>query len=226
MRTRRLIGCALFGAIFSLRATQAMAQVPVAGLVTGIIKKVIIALDLKVQQLQNQTIALQNTEVTLENNLHLSSLSDISGWLSKERSLYQQYYKELATVRTLIADYDEVSGIIRQQKELMSEYHSASLLFHGNQHFSASELQQMDMIYAAILQESIRNLNEAMMAVKSFLTQMSDAERLNLIHRASAGMQTNLDHLRQFNEQNSRLSSARAAEDLDRAQIRALYGLK
>jgi hypothetical protein len=34
--------------------------------VTGLIKKVIVAIDLKVQQLQNRTISLQNAEQQVE----------------------------------------------------------------------------------------------------------------------------------------------------------------
>src|ERR1700761_5995228 len=113
-----------------LVAVTCEAQIPVGSLVTGIIKKVIAAIDLKVQELQNQTIALQNAEASVENNLHLNSLSNISGWLNKERTLYQNYYQELSKVRLLISDYDEVKKIISQQKELLSEYNNASTLFH------------------------------------------------------------------------------------------------
>jgi hypothetical protein len=201
------------------------AQVPVVSVVSGIIKKVIIAIDLQVQKLQNETIQLQNAERSVENNLHLNSLNDINGWLTKEKALYQQYYKELATVRTVIADYDEVRRIIGQQEELLTEYHDANNLFRQDRHFTASELNQMSNVYSGILQESARNLQEVVTAVKSFSTQMKDAERLLLIHHATAGMQKNLDDLRQFNNHNVALSLARAGEEQDRAQVRELYGL-
>jgi hypothetical protein len=206
-------------------APKADAQIPVVSLVSGIIKKVIVAIDLKVQQLQNQTIALQNAEASVENNLHLSSLNDINGWLGKEKALYQQYYKELATVRTVIADYDEVKRIISQQKELLAEYNNANNLFRQDKHFSAAELNQMTTVYGGIIEESARNLQEVVTAVTSITTQMKDAERLLLIHHATAGMQKNLDDLRQFNNNNVQLSLARAKDEQDRTQIRQLYGL-
>ncbi|WP_091155763.1 conjugal transfer protein TraI [Mucilaginibacter pineti] len=204
---------------------KAQAQIPIVGLFTSAIKKVITALDLKVQQLQNQTIALQNAEQALENNLHLNSLNDISGWLNKERNLYQQYYQELAQVKAIISDYDEVKNIISQQKQLLGEYQNASALFHRDQHFSAEEISYMGNIYDGILQESLRNLNEVLLAVNSFSTQMDDAERMLRIHKASAGMQTNLDHLRQFNQQNVTVSLARAKDEQDRLSVKQLYGL-
>jgi len=204
---------------------KADAQIPIVGLFTSAIKKVITALDLKVQQLQNQTIALQNAEQALENNLHLNSLNDISGWLNKERSLYQNYYQELAQVKTLIADYDEVKKIISQQKQLVTEYQQASALFNRDTHFSADELKYMGNIYNGILQESLRNLDEVMTAVSAFSTQMDDAERMQRIDHASRGMQTNLDHLRQFNQQNVNLSLIRAKDEQDKQQVKQLYGI-
>ncbi|MDO3641238.1 conjugal transfer protein TraI [Mucilaginibacter sp. L3T2-6] len=217
--------CVLACLFFFLTGNTVRAQIPVVSIVSGIIKKVIIAIDLKVQQLQNQTIALQNAEQSLENSLHLSSLNDINSWLGKERKLYADYYEELATVKTIISGYDEIKTIISRQKQLLAEYQSASRLFHQDRHFSASELQSMENIYSGILQESLRNLNEALLAVSSFSTQMDDAERMLLVHHASAGMQTNLDHLRQYNSQNETLSLERARDDNDRQQIRQLYGL-
>jgi hypothetical protein len=76
-KSTTLLIAALFSCLLSLNGERAQAQIPVVSLVTGIIKKVIIALDLKVQQLQNQTIALQKAEQQVENTLHLNSLNDI-----------------------------------------------------------------------------------------------------------------------------------------------------
>ncbi|WP_426672107.1 conjugal transfer protein TraI [Mucilaginibacter sp. McL0603] len=222
----RTLYAALTAVFFFLISQTVSAQVPVVGLVTGIIKKVIIAIDLKVQELQNQTIALQNAEQSVENDLSLNQLTGISGWLNKERSLYQDYYKELASVKTIISDYDEVKRIITTQAELVSEYHNASALFHNDPHFSAAELRYMETIYSGILQESLRSLEQAELAVKSFSTQMNDAERIKLVHQSSGGMQTNLDHLRQFNSQNIALSLGRARDEQDRQNIKSWYGLQ
>ncbi|WP_255486949.1 conjugal transfer protein TraI [Mucilaginibacter sp. SP1R1] len=202
------------------------AQIPVVGLFTSAIKKVITAIDLKVQQLQNQTITLQNAEQQLENSLSLGKLNDISGWLGKEKVLYQNYYRELAQIKVIISDYDEVKKIIVQQKQLLSEYQQANALFHQDKHFSAEELSYMSNVYDGILQESLRNLNDVMMAVNAFSTQMDDAERMLRIHKVSSGMQTNLDHLRQFNQQNVTMSLARAKDEQDRRSVRQLYGLQ
>lgn len=221
----KFITCTLMILFFSVAGNRSSAQIPIVSLITSAVKKVITALDLKVQQLQNQTIALQNAEASLENNLHLNSLNDISGWLNKERNLYADYYQELSKVKTIISNYNEVKKIVSQQKQLLAEYHQASTLFHRDGHFSAPEMNAMENIYSGILQESVRNLDEVMLAVSAYKAQMDDAERMSMVHHASAGMQTNLDHLRQYNNQNVTLSLERAKDEQDRETVKQLYGI-
>ncbi|OOQ60015.1 conjugal transfer protein TraI [Mucilaginibacter pedocola] len=208
-----------------LATPRANAQVPVAGAFTGLIKKVIVAIDLGVQRIQNKTIALQNAEQQIENSLHLNSLRDINGWLDKERNLYAGYYNELAQVKKLLADYQMVKEVITRQKQLLSEYQRASALFSKDAHFSAGELRYMAGIYDGILQESLRNLEAVNTAVTALTTQMDDADRWLRIDEAAKAIQLNLDHLRQFNRQNVLLSLSRSRDALDRSGVQQLYGL-
>lgn len=212
--------------LFSFAGPKTQAQIPGVGLVTGLLKKVIVAIDLKVQQLQNQTIALQNAEQQLENSLHLNSLNNISDWLGKEKELYAGYYQELSKVRRLIADYDAIKQIISQQTQLVSEYRQASALFSRDPHFSAEELKYMGHIYNGILQESLRDLDEVTAVITDLATQMDDAERLGRIAQAAKAMQTNLDHLRRFNHQNAGLSLLRARDAQDKTAVKQLYNLQ
>jgi len=60
---KRTLILALLILCMAIGNTQtAKAQIPVVSLLSSVVKKVITSLDLKVQQLQNQTIALQNAE--------------------------------------------------------------------------------------------------------------------------------------------------------------------
>jgi hypothetical protein len=223
-KIKKLICC--FACVFFFLANDANAQIPGVSIVTGVIKKVIVAIDLKVQALQNQTIALQNAERQLENSLHLSGLNNISGWLGKERDLYAAYYQELSEVRGLIADYHGVKSVISKQQQLVREYRQASSLFDHDAHFSPTELKYIGNIYNGILQESLQNLDQLLLAVSSLSTQMDDAERLARISLAAKAMQTNLNHLRQFNRQNAGLSFMRARDAQDRQNIKQLYGIR
>ena len=67
-------------------------QVPVLGAVVK-------AIDLKVQQLQNETLVLQNLQKIIENKLHLLKLAEISNWSQRQKDIYQQYFDELKNLR-------------------------------------------------------------------------------------------------------------------------------
>lgn len=216
----------LCGMLFLLAIPNAKAQIPVASAFSGLIKKVIVAIDIKVQRLQNKTIALQNAEQQIENTLHLNSLNGISGWLNKEKDLYADYYQELSKVRRLIASYDAVKRIVDQQTQFVSEYRNANALFQRDPHFSPEELKYMANIYNGILQESLRNLDETITVISDLAAQMDDAERLERISLAAKAMQANLDHLRQFNRQNAGLSLLRAKDGRDRAAVKQFYGIQ
>lgn len=208
-----------------LFTNQVKAQIPIVSLITSAVKKVIVAIDLKVQQLQNQTIALQNAEAQLENKMALGNLNDISGWLGKEKDLYSSYYQELQQVKKVITGYDEVKQAVQRQVQLVNEYKAAYHLFQQDKNFSAAEVNDMASVYNGILNESIRNLDEVLLAVSSLQTQMTDAERLAMIHKASGAMQKNLNDLRQFNNGNMSVTMQRAKEKNDMQTVRQLYGL-
>src|SRR6202035_2042923 len=82
------------------------AQFVIADIIKLVIKKVINAIDLAVQQAQNKTIILQNAQKEIENVMTQLKLDDISGCLQKQKDLYQEYYNELSQVKEIISGYD------------------------------------------------------------------------------------------------------------------------
>jgi hypothetical protein len=224
MKKRIIFYPALAFLLFMVPQQQAKAQIIDA--INQAIVKAINIIDIKVQQLQNKTIQLQNAAKQVENKMALSNLNDISGWLDKEKSLYADYYNELQKVKQVIADYDVVKRITQQQVQLVSEYKAAYNLFKQDKNFSADEINSMGQVYSGILQESIRNLDEVLLAVNSFSTQMSDAQRLMLVNKASRGMQKNLNDLRQFNNNNTQITLQRARDKNDLQSVRTLDGIQ
>src|ERR1700676_3759591 len=78
-----------------------------------IIKAAINAADLVIQQIQNETIVLQNAQKELENVMTKLDLDDISNWVQKTRDLYSEYYNELATVKNIISGYDKIKSLVQ-----------------------------------------------------------------------------------------------------------------
>jgi len=201
------------------------AQIPIISVITTLAKKVLNAFDLEVENLQNQTVWLQDAQKELENAMAQLQLDGITNWVQQTKDLYSEYYQELSLVKQIISDYDKVKTIIQLQSKIVSEYKSAYALFQQDKNFSSSEITYMYNVYSGIIDASIKNLDQALLVVNDFITQMSDGARMNIIDGAAKGMQKNYNDLKQFNNQNIQLSLQRAYENNNLSTVKQLYGL-
>ncbi len=205
---------------------SATAQDPVTAVIKAGIKKAIIALDLKIQRLQTKTIWLQNAQKEIENTMSKLKLDEITGWVQKQKDLYQNYFDELWKVKDVLSGYHRIKEIIEQQIALVKQYHNAWNGVKQDGHFTAEEINYIGQVYTGIIGESVKNLDQLALVIHSFTTQMSDAKRMEIINTAADAMQKNYDDLRQFNTQNIRLSIQRSKDEHDIAVIKLLYGIQ
>jgi len=204
----------------------ASAQLAIAEVIKAGVKKVIKAVDLRVQRLQNETIWLQNAQKVIENQLNKLGLSEISDWTGRQRELYAEYYESLVKVKSVIATYRKIRNLVGTQRAIVQEYSWASSLFRGDKHFSATELLAMEEVYTGILSASVRNLDQVLLVVNSFKTQMSDAARMELIDQAAEAVEENFTDLRAYNQQQIMLSVSRSASVLESNKLKSLYGIE
>lgn len=202
------------------------AQVGILEVIRAGVKKAITAVDLKIQRMQNETIWLQNAQKVLENELSKLKLNEIADWTDKQRELYRDYYEELWKVKAAISYYQRIKDIIEKQSALVDEYRRAYNLFRKDRHFATRELDYMERVYSGILNASVKNIDQIILIVNSFGTQMSDAKRLELINAAADLIDENYSDLKQFNQQNMMLSLARAKSEGDIRLTKQIYGLK
>ena len=208
-----------------LPVQNAQAQIPILEIIKAGVKKVIKAVDLQIQRLQNKTIWLQNAQKTLENTLSKLKLDEISEWTEKQKEQYRMYYEELAKVKAIISYYQRIRDITQKQVRLVNEYNRSWNLVRQDEHFTADEINYMATVYSGILEESLKNIDQISLIVKSFTTTMSDAKRLELINNAADQVDTNYDDLTRFNRQNMLLSLQRAKTAHEVEVVKKLYGL-
>jgi hypothetical protein len=201
------------------------AQFPIAEIIKEGIKKVIIAVDLKIQKLQNETIWLQDAQKTYENTMSKLRLNEIKNWAEKQRKLYADYFEELRKVKTALTYYQRVRDIMEQQVAIVTEYKAAWALFKQDKNFTPDELDYMFDVYTGIMGESSKNIDQLNLVVKAFVTKMSDAKRLEIINAVSENIEQNLMDLKDFNQENKMLSLQRATEKNDIEYVKKLYGL-
>lgn len=207
------------------RPAEKVAVLPILEIVKAVTKKVIKAIDLRIQRLQNKTIWLQNAQKQVENVLSKLKLDEISDWTQKQKDLYKGYYEELAKVKSIITYYQRIREITKKQTQLVHEYERAWNLFKQDTHFKDSEIQYMERVYTGILEESVKNIDQIFLILDSFATQMSDLKRLEIINKAADQIDGNYDDLTMFNQQNILLSLQRAKTEADVKQVKQFYGI-
>ncbi|WP_157543929.1 conjugal transfer protein TraI [Mucilaginibacter paludis] len=212
--------------LFVALPKEANAQIAIAEVIKAAITKVIKAIDLQIQRLQNQTIWLQNAQKTLENTLSKTKLGEISDWTQQQKDLFSKYYQELQEIKSVIAMYERIKEMTEKQAAVVNSYHHAWALLQQDKHFSPDELNYMAKVYKGILEESVKNVDELLLVVSSFKTQMTDEKRLELINASANRIDTNYSDLRQFNAQNALLSLQRAKDENEVITLKKYYGIQ
>ena len=225
MKRNNLILLIALCCLLATALQPARAQDPITEVIKAGVTKVIVAVDLQVQRLQNETIWLQNAQKVLENKLTELRLSEIADWSEQQRALYAGYFEELWQVKAVLAQYQQVRDIVQTQAALVEEYKRAYRLFRQDPNLTPEELDFLLQVYSGLLHESLTHLDQLLLAVSGNTTQMRDGARLELIQQAAAGIAQTYQHLRAFNADTIRLSLQRARERHNLQQIQALYNL-
>lgn len=219
-----MIGIVMMGTITPVN--QAAAQNPILKIIKAAVIKAIKAIDLKIQRLQNKTIGLQNTQKALENTLTKLKLDNITEWVEKHRNLYKDYHDELYKVKVIITYYKRIKDISEKQVKIVEEYKWAWNLFKQDQNFTADELDYMAKVYSGLLDQSVKNIDQISLVVNSFITQMSDAKRLQIINATADQVEANYFDLIKFNQEAILLSLQRAKTRNDVDNVKKLYGIQ
>ena len=209
-----------------LHTQRASAQLIILDIIKAGIKKVIRAVDLQIQRQQNKVIWLQDAQKTLENTLSKLKLQEISDWTQKQKDLYGKYFDELKKVKDLIAYYRRIKDITDKQARLLQEYGRAWGMLRNDSHFTPQEIQYMGSVYNGILAETVKNIDEMMLVVNSFKTQMTDAKRLEILNHAAGKVDRNYSDLNTFTRQNAVLSIQRAKNEQEIKTIKKMYGIQ
>jgi hypothetical protein len=211
--------------IFLLRPAHAAAQGAIAQVIKDAVVKVIKAVDLKIQRLQNKTIWLQNAQKAVENEMSRLRLGEIKDWEEKQRNIYRDYFDELWKVKAALTNYHKVKTIIGSQVQLVQEYKSACRLLFTDKNFTVSEIEYMQRVYEGIVTETSKNVDQLLTIISSYSTQMDDAGRWEIIGTIAQATEQNLSDLRAFTGQNKRLSLQRSADKKQIDETRKIHGL-
>lgn len=221
MKTFILSGAMVMG-LMTASPGKAAAQFNIIG---GILKRVIMAIDLKVQRQQTQTILLQDAQKQLETWMQKTRLADISDWVQQQKDLYEEYYQELWQVKNALRYYSAVRTIIDKEARLIKGYQQAYAVLTRDAHFSMEELEHIRAICQGILQQGTSVVDQLNTVINAFVTQMDDGDRLEMINDLAADIDRNYRRLQGFSQGMMLLSLQRAKDEKDLNMIKALYGI-
>lgn len=228
MRTRNIFISLLLAVSLVLAVApyqEVKAVIPIAKIIKEAVKKVIKAVDLMIQRLQNKTIWLQNAQRELENALSKLKLKEIAEWSDKHRELYRKYYDELWTIKNTLATYQRIKQIVERQARMVELYKVSWERISKDKNFTEAEIEYMYRVYTGMLRESVRNIDQLLLLVEAYKVQMTDAQRLRIITETADRIEKNFIDLLEFNMQTGQLSISRARSQAEIERLKKLYGL-
>lgn len=178
--------------------------------VSLVIAKVIKAIDLQVQKLQNQTIGLQAVQQVAENELSKMKLGEIRDWQEKQKELYAEYFAELKTVKAVVKNLPQVKQILAMQAQVATEY----------KRFARTPPQQAsfdDLLLAS------KEILQSLQVVNSFGTvSMTDGDRTMYLCSLRDAMGECLDSIRLLNKQQVKLAASKVRMQADMQFLKQL----
>ena len=141
-------------------------------------------------------------------------------------NLHRDFLDGLLQVSPAVKKYSKVADIIRVQLKLVKEAKDALAEFRGSRQFTVAEIEYLGNVYANLLKESLKMLDELAMVVTAGKLRMSDDERLQAIDRIHDEVLEQYTFLNEFNNGTAILSLQREKEKMDIDLMRKVHGLK
>ncbi len=204
-------------------------------------KKLLILLTLVIQttcfsQSQEAKQLLLNVEKLAQLKLMLSNMK--AGYKILEKgytsiknisqgnfNLHRDFLDGLLQVSPAVKKYSKVADIIQMQFKLVKESKAALAEFRGSKQFTVAEIEYLGNVYANLLKESLKMLDELAMVVTAGKLRMSDDERLQAIDRINDEVIEQYTFLNEFNNGTAILSLQREKEKMDIDLMRKVHGL-
>lgn len=140
-------------------------------------------------------------------------------------NLHRDFLDGLLQVSPAVKKYSKVADIIRFQLNLVRECKDALAEFRRSKQFTVVEIEYLGNVYANLLKESLKMLDELAMVVTAGKLRMSDDERLQAIDQIHDEVMEQYTFLNEFNNGTAILSLQREKEHMDIDLMRKVHGL-
>ena len=177
--------------------------------VSLLLAKVIKAVDLKVQRMQNETLVLQRAQQLAEQELAKVKLDEIRNWQQQMSSLYAGYFAELKQVKPVVSSGALVKSIIDLEGQVLSEYRKFQNKAANTTVFNQS--QELRRMLAVVLSSQL---------------SMKDADRIRMLNTLRDGMERCLETMQTLNKQELASEENRARRKTELKDVKRLHGIQ
>lgn len=178
--------------------------------VSLVVTKVIKAIDLKIQKLQNETIWLQRSQQVAEQTLSKNKLVEINDWQKKQQQLYATYFNEMQGVNGEVKSLPHVKQILSMQVQVAI----------ACKIFAKDPLQQR--AFDDLLQLSRKIIGSLQVVLTTGQLTMKDAERIVTITTLRDAMVDCLDKINLLNKELRFLSDSKLSKQTELQILRKL----
>lgn len=178
--------------------------------VSLVVAKVIKAIDLKIQKLQNETIWLQRSQQVAEETLSKNKLVEINDWQKKQQQLYATYFNEMQGVNGEVKSLPHVKQILSMQVQVAI----------ACKIFAKDPLQQR--AFDDLLQLSRKIIGSLQVVLTTGQLTMKDAERIVTITTLRDAMVDCLDKINLLNKELRFLSDSKLSKQTELQILRKL----
>jgi hypothetical protein len=183
---------------------------------------------------QKKTYRKYNAQNIVNNQIYLEVLKKGYGiyqdgtntwhnFKNGEFGLHTTYFNSLKAVSPGIAKYPKIKGCGDFQSAILKEYTRGKKEFTTQKSLSAKEKKYIENVYANLMEECSKSMDELEMVVTSNKIQMSDDERIKNIDRLYEGYEDKYAFLIYFNNSTRTLCQSRRQDEGQTGTLKGLY---
>jgi hypothetical protein len=140
-------------------------------------------------------------------------------------SLHDVFLNGLFLVNPSVRNYKRIPYIIQYQQFINKEYKRAFERFRHDPNLTLREIKYLENVYAYLIKQSLRNLDELLTIITAAKLRMSDEERLAAIDRIYYDMENKIVFLKVFNNSTQVLTMQRARQQREINVMRKLFNI-
>jgi hypothetical protein len=140
--------------------------------------------------------------------------------------LHKAFLDGLLAVSPAVQKYGRILEIMNLQEKIFNESKTALNRYRQCNHFSPDELEYIGNVYANLVDQSSKNLEDLLGVLTAGKLRMNDSERLQDIDGIYQESRDQFLFLRKFNNGTDIMADNRAKQEDDVLTLRVLHGLK